>query len=357
MNFSHKKPRWQRLSRQTKATLRDTWLLVREFQWPLLAFMGAILGGGVLYHHLSKIAAIQTNETVSGLVRSIYQVLGLVFLSPLGEFPQVWYLQVFYFLMPIIGLSILAQGITDFGILFFNRQSRSKEWEMAVASTFTNHVVLIGLGHLGYRVAHHLHSMGEEVVAIELNPKADLISNIKDLGIPVIADDAARESILTATNISQAKAVILCTQNDSLNLQVALKARRLNPDVQVVLRIFDDEFARSLQKQFGFQALSTTATASPVFAAAAVGVDMTRPITVEGKPLNLARIKIMPQSQLVGLSVEQVEYNYAVSVVLLRRENESADFHPGPDRLISQSDILAILGGPKEINYVAQKNC
>lgn len=228
---------------------------------------------------------------------------------------------------------------------------------MAVASTFTNHVVLIGLGHLGYRVAHHLHSMGEEVVAIELNPKADLISNIKDLGIPVIADDAARESILTATNISQAKAVILCTQNDSLNLQVALKARRLNPDVQVVLRIFDDEFARSLQKQFGFQALSTTATASPVFAAAAVGVDMTRPITVEGKPLNLARIKIMPQSQLVGLSVEQVEYNYAVSVVLLRRENESADFHPGPDRLISQSDILAILGGPKEINYVAQKNC
>ncbi|MEA2008062.1 MAG: NAD(P)-binding protein, partial [Chloroflexota bacterium] len=246
--------KWRYFRRQAQATIRDTGLLLSEFQWPLLAFAGAVLGGGMLYNYLS----IQSGEPIGGLVKSIYHVLGLVFLSPLGEFPNTWYLQIFYFLIPIIGISILAQGVADFGILLFNRQARGKEWEMAVASTFDNHVIVIGLGHLGYRVVQHLHSMEEEVVAIELNPEADLAASVKDLGIPVIADDAARESILTAANVSQARAIMLCTQNDSLNLQIALKARDLNPNIQVVIRIFDNGFAHSLQEQFGFHAMSTT---------------------------------------------------------------------------------------------------
>ncbi len=43
----------------------------------------------------------------------------------------------------------LAQGLTEFGALLFNRRLRSKEWEMVVASTFSNHIILVGLGHLG----------------------------------------------------------------------------------------------------------------------------------------------------------------------------------------------------------------
>ncbi len=259
MDISPTKSRWRYFRRQVRAVLRDTGLLLHEFQWPLLSFAGAIVGGGILYNYLS----IQAGEAAGELTRNIYHVLGLVFLSPLGKFPRVWYLQIFYFLMPVIGISILAQGVADFGILLFNRQARSKEWEMAVASTFDNHIIVAGLGHLGYRVVHHLHSMGEEVVAIELDPKTDLAASVKDLGIPVIADDAARETILEAANVSRARAIMLCTQNDSLNLQIALKSRNLNHDIKVVIRIFDDDFARSLQEQFGFHAMSATAIFHP----------------------------------------------------------------------------------------------
>ena len=55
--------------------------------------------------------------------------------------------------MPIIGIGILAQGLADFGSAIFNRKTRNKEWEMAVASTLNKHTILVGLGHLGYRVA------------------------------------------------------------------------------------------------------------------------------------------------------------------------------------------------------------
>jgi Trk K+ transport system NAD-binding subunit len=341
-------PSW----RKFRASLRDTWLLFRQFQWPLLGFIIAIMGGGYLYFKL----AILAGEPIGNLSEAVYHILGLSLFSPIEDFPNTWYLEVFYFIMPIIGIGILAQGVADFGVLFFNRSERSKEWEMAVASTFNNHIVLIGLGHLGFRVAKNLYSMGQDVVVIEVNPDANLVTSVHELDIPVLVDDGTREVALNAAKVDKARAIILCTQDDSLNLQMALKARSLNPGIHVVLRIFDDDFARALENQFGFQALSATGTASPVFAAAASGVDMTRPITVEGQALSLACLNVAQNSHLVGQTIGDLEELFDVSVVLLRREGEESDFHPATDRKVYSTDTIAVLGGAAEISALAQNS-
>jgi voltage-gated potassium channel len=327
--------------RHLRASLRDTWLLFREFGWPLLIFAVAVTGGGSLYYVLSR----NTSEPVGNLA----------FLQSMRAYPEEWYLEVFYFLMPVIGLGIFAQGIADFSVLLFNRRSRGKEWEMAVASTYTNHIILVGLGHLGYRVVRDLHRMEQDVVVVELNPKADLVASVKQMDIPVIQDDATREPALEAAGISRARAIILCTQNDSMNLQVALKARRMQPAVHVVLRIFDDDFADALHDQFGFTAMSATGMAAPAFASAASGVDITRPITVEGETLSLARFKVQPDSDLNSMIVSNIEARYNVSVVLLHRNHE-ADLHPSAECKILSGDILGILGGPEEISQLVQAN-
>ena len=282
-------------------------------------------------------------------------MLALTFLQPLGDFPNHWYLQIFYFLMPIIGISILAQGLADFGLLFFNRRARRKEWEMAVASTFNNHIVLIGLGHLGFRVMKNLHELNQDVIVIELNPNADLVAAAKSLGVPVIQDDGVRPEALESAGIQKARAIVLCTQNDSMNLQIAFKARRYNPDIRVVARIFDDDFAWTLREQFGFQTMSATGMAGPTFAAAAAGVDITRPITVEGETFSLARLDIAPSSSLIGCSMAEIEQKYDVSVVLLRHDGES-DFHPSGERCLAANDVMGVLAGPSQISRLAKAN-
>jgi voltage-gated potassium channel len=338
--------------RQVFVSGRDSWLLFRQFQWPLVAFMGAIVGGGLLYNFLAELAG----ETINSSSEAIYHILGLTFLQPIEDFPQAWFLQSFYFIMPIIGIGILAQGVADFGVLFFNRRERGKEWQMAVASTFNKHVVLIGLGHLGFRVAQNLFNLGQDVVVIEINPQADLVASVQDLGIPILADDGKRETALRAAGIEKARAIILCTQNDSLNLQIAVKARSINPTIRVVVRIFDDDFATALQEQFDFKAMSATGRAAPTFAAAAAGVDMTRPITVEGQELSLASMVIAGDSAIAGTSIAEIERDYDVSVVLLRRSGEPPDYHPAPERKILTNDTLAVLGGSPQISVLAQKN-
>ncbi len=341
--------RWRKLW----AGWRDTLLLVREFLRPILFFVLAIWGGGTLYYLIARSVQARVGRSWS---EAVYQVLGLTFLQPLGDnLPTDFRLQLFYFFMPIIGISILAQGLTEFGILFFNRRSRTKEWEMAVASTFSDHIVLVGLGHLGFRVTKVLCELGQDVAAIEIKPDEALTAVAKSLGVPVIPADARRESSLEAAGVAKARTLVVCTQNDSANLQIAFKARKLNPNIRVVARIFDDDFAQALEENFGIEAMSATGMAAPKFAAAATGMDITRPITVEGESLSLARFDVSEHSQLIDLSIANIEATFDVSVVLLRHDGFS-DFHPAGDRQLKPGNVVAVLGGQEQISHLADQN-
>ena len=342
------KHRW----RHFQASVRDTTILLREFRAPLLWFSIAIIGGGFLYNFIAN----WVNEPMDGLVESIYTVLIATFLQPANRnFPHHIALQVFHFFMPIVGLIVLAQGLADFSVLLFNRRARTKEWEMAVASTLRKHIILVGLGHLGYRVALKLHEMGEQVAVIEFNADTDTLNAARNLGIPVIHDDATRPVALEAANVKDARTIIMASQNDAMNLQIALKARSINPKINVVLRIFDDDFAHALQEQFGFIALSATEMAAPVFAAAAAGADVTNPISVEGQLLSLARLTISEDAPFANKTVGYVEDNYHLNVVLLRHDHKS-EMHPPDKSPLHVGDVLAVLGVPEQLNLLLHDN-
>jgi voltage-gated potassium channel len=337
--------------RSLRAGWRDTLILINEFKSPLLFFTITVIGGGLAYFILAQAAG----EPVKTMGEAIYTILAATVLQPINEFPKNIVLQLFHFAMPLVGIIFLAQGLTDFGVLLFNRKSRGKEWEMAVASTMNQHIVLVGLGHLGYRVAQKLHEMGENVAVVEINLGTHTTSAARDMGIPVIQADARTPGSLESANIKDARTIILASQNDAMNLQIALKARSLNPKIQVVIRIFDEDFAHALRDQFGFIALSATEMAAPVFAAAAAGADVTNPISIEGQLLGLARVTIRPNSVFANKTVGYVEDNYHLNIVLLRHDHES-EMHPTDSWPLHAGDTLAVLGGPEQLNRLVHDN-
>lgn len=350
--YEHKSGTRKHRAQRLRASIRDMTILLGEFRSAILWFSIAIIGGGVLFYYLSN----WLNEPVNNVVEAIYIVLTITFLQPPNRnFPHHLVLQSFHFFMPIVGIIMLAQGLADFGTLLFNRRSRTKEWEMAVASTLNNHIILVGLGHLGYRVALKLHEMGEQIAAIEFNPDTDTLSVVRNLGIPVIHEDATRPVTLEAANIKDARTIILASQNDAMNLQIALKARSMNPEINVVIRIFDEDFAHALQDQFGFIALSATEMAAPVFAAAASGVDVTNPISIEGQLLSLARLVVTKNASFAEKTIGYVEDNFHLSVVLLRHDHQS-EMHPTDGSVIHVGDTLAVLGGPEGLNRLMHDN-
>ena len=331
------------------AIWRDTVILFKEFRTPLALFTATVLTGALAY----AVIAARVGEPVEGYMEAVYIALTSAFMQFGGDFPHHIYLQLFHIFMPIVGISALALGLADFGSLFFNRRARNKEWEMAVASTMKKHTIVVGLGHLGFRIIQKLHDMGRQIVVVELDPATDLISAVQKMKIPVIQEDATRPAALEAANIRSANTIILASQNDAMNLQIALKARTLNPKIQVVIRIFDQDFAQALREQFGFTALSATEMAAPVFAAAAAGADVTNPISVEGQQLSLARLTISPSSRLANKTVGFVEDNYKLNVILLRH-NQQSEIHPKDSNALHAGDTLAVLGGPEQLRKLMQ---
>lgn len=331
--------RWPRWLREGAREVRDTVILINQFRGALLAFAGTVAAGGWGYFTLARLAGEAQPDS---LVEGLYGALSMIFLQSIFEFPTAWYLQVFYFVMPLLGLGILGQGVADIGVLLFNRRARGEAWQMAVVETYSNHIVLVGLGHLGFRVARALHELGESFVCVEQDPQAELANQVRDWHVPIIQGDALKHDVLRRAGLERAHTVVLATSDDVMNLQIAIHARAVRPNIRTVVRLFDDDFAREVRQSFGITAaFSASALAAPTFAAAAADVEVVQSVVLGERVLNLSRFVVGPQSGLIGQTVQKVEHDLDLSVVLLQRGRE-ADLHPNDQRKFKAGDEVTI---------------
>lgn len=164
-----------------------------------------------------------------------------------------------------------------------------------------DHVVVVGLGNVGTRVIRGLHEFGVPVVAIDRAETARGVELARRLNIPLIIGDASAEATLRAACVETSRALVVLSTDDNVNLEAALNGRALKPDLRVVLRLFDGDFARRVQRAFGV-ALSHSVSylAAPAFAAALMDRDVLGTIPVGRRVLLVAEVPVGPGSELDG---------------------------------------------------------
>jgi Trk K+ transport system NAD-binding subunit len=96
-------------------------------------------------------------------------------------------------------------------------------------------VLVIGAGKVGYAATRSLKKKGVRVHAIDRTDAA--LMPLAGEADAVYAGDAADRSVLTRAGILQAKSVLLTTNDDAVNIYLAVYCRRLNPDLRIVSRI------------------------------------------------------------------------------------------------------------------------
>ena len=177
------------LHRALRAQWRDARVLLSESRGALILFFTLVLGGAIMFYAFYTDPV--TGQSIS-FPKALYSAFGLIFLQGTLNFPDQWYLQVLFFLLPILGLIIVVDGVVRFGTALTNKQERGQKWQAAMASTYSGHIVVCGMGRVGYRVALELLKFGREVVAIEADEKCRFAEKAMALGIPVIYADARR---------------------------------------------------------------------------------------------------------------------------------------------------------------------
>jgi hypothetical protein len=111
------------------------------------------------------------------------------------------------------------------------------------AAPARHHVVLVGFGQVGFRLAQELKERGVAVVAIERDFEAPSIRLAKAAGIPVAVGRGDDREVLQRVGIERCGAVAAVTSDDLVNVAVGLAAEDLRPDVPIVLRLGDGEVA------------------------------------------------------------------------------------------------------------------
>ena len=166
------------------------------------------------------------------------------------------------------GVATLYSLITDFIVT-----TRFDEILGRRATGLHGHVVVVGLGNVGYRTTDSLVALGSRVSVVDIDSDAPFR---QFLGKQVVftAGDGRDTEALERAGVRSAKAVIAATQNDAVNLSAGLAARTLNPHARVVVRIFDAGFAKKVEDvQVVDTAMSASRIASPGFVGATLFPD------------------------------------------------------------------------------------
>ena len=183
----------------------------------------------------------------------------------------------------------------------------------------SGHVVVCGLGNIGYRVVEELTGAGEPVVAIELIQDGRFVATARRLGVAVVTGDVTVREVLRQAHATTARAVVAVTNSDLVNLEVALLVRELNPKQRIVVRMSDPNLAETLREAANVRfALSIPTLAAPAFVAALFGDRVSSVFLVGGRLLAALNVQVQPgDALLVGRSVREVAADYRILPVAL----------------------------------------
>lgn len=135
-----------------------------------------------------------------------------------------------------------------------------------------DHIIVCGLGRVGYQILMELHERGIPVLGIDQTKENRFLHQLQMQAVPVVVMDATIDRALHYANISEARALIAATSDDLKNLEIGFGARAFNHLIDVYLRIFESELADGIKKQLAIKhVFSTSAIAAPLFIDACFG--------------------------------------------------------------------------------------
>jgi voltage-gated potassium channel len=137
-------------------------------------------------------------------------------------------------MVPVTPDTILADG--SFPVVMGSReQITSLDTYLVIYNTNFNPVLVIGGGQVGCATTQTLRSRGVTVHMIER--EASLQKSLQGAADQLFIGDAAGRELLMGAGLADAPSVLLTTNDDAMNIYLAVYCRRLNPEIRVISRI------------------------------------------------------------------------------------------------------------------------
>jgi voltage-gated potassium channel len=216
-----------------------------------------------------------------------------------------------------------------------------------------DHVIICGFGRLGQDLAEQLTHRRVSYVVIDTEESKFAESDSENQ--LSLVGDATDEDVLQDAGITKARAIVTGLPSDAENVFIALTARNLCPNIQIISKAEEESSCRKLRQagannivmphRVGAQQMErmisrpTTADLIELFAEAS-HLDM-----------ELDEISVPANSRLVGREVKESKMKEEFGVLLVGIKNPAGEFqfNPDADHQICENDMLLVMGQVDEI--------
>lgn len=290
-----------------------------------------------------------------GIWQSIYLTMLTVVGSSDVEMQRQWAAQAAQVVLTVGGVALLpliTAAVVD-GVV----KTRLALHRGGTRGVHADHIVLVGLGNVGTRVLRRLLDLGLDVVAVDRKGDAPGVAVAERHGVPVIVGDASQEETLRSAAVDTCRALVVLSTDDAVNLQAALLARAARPELRVVLRLLDDDFARRVQDAFNINiSRSVSRLCAPAFAAAMLERDVLATIPVERHALLVATVTVATGGALDGAPLAAADRPESVRVIGMSAAGDDwVDWSPDPRRVLAAGDRVVVVARRAGLRVLLQQ--
>jgi voltage-gated potassium channel len=149
--------------RRARAELMFLGTALRALSRPLIGLTSIFFIGAVIFRYLGAPPGGE-EPTWSDAIFNSFCLLMLEHVDPL---PENRLAQAVQYVQPVVGAFWLAEGVIKLGLTLFDKQHNPETWIGIMAKASKGHIILCGLGTVGFRVLGELAELGQQVFVVE----------------------------------------------------------------------------------------------------------------------------------------------------------------------------------------------
>jgi hypothetical protein len=226
------------------ARYRRVRILWREYRWAVTGLMVvAVLILGILGfgEHRPRSGG---GTTALPILDRLYDTLALFSFNQNLDPPLPPALEIARWVAP---LAVAYAGFRVLAAIF------AEQWvRLRVRVLMRRHVIVLGLGRCGMRLAITFRERGERVVAVDKGPAGMEATECADRGIPLVRGDATDPAVLARAGLSRSRLVIVVCGDEGTNAEAAVLITRLSrgrrPILRVLVHIGDADLSQLLEQ-------------------------------------------------------------------------------------------------------------
>ncbi len=301
----------------------------------------------------------EPNGKRMSLLDAVYFTSETIATVGFGDFyfrDQVPWLRVWAIIITLMGASLIAVATALLTNALVTR-SLAQSLGRQRLTGMSGHIVVVGLGRVGSRVALKLRESGYEVAIVDSGQGQRFTPQMEAAGMPVLIGDPTMRETQMAAGVHRASGLAALTNDDLVNIEIGLAVSELMGDrsVPIALRIFGRNLARVLGTMSDtWKPRSIAELAAPWFIGAALGMEVVGTFYVGAAPYMAARLRIRRGSGFDGILVDDFRVHTRVAAIQ-RAATGTLEFPPGRDAHLQAGDVAYVVGHYEDLFEVLER--